>query len=800
MASRSLGTLTIDLIAQIGGFTAGMDKAQREAAMKTKQIKDSVKQLDNLFDGIGAGLAVGIGSAIALMTASLYKVTKESIQSQKEQAQLAAVLLATGEAAGWSQKQLNNMANSMQGSSIFSSGDINQAQTRLLSYTGIVGDTFPKAMQAVIDMSARMGMDLNQSAETIGRALDVPTQGLNALSRQGFRFTAQQKELVKQLSATGDTAKAQQVILDALNSSYGGAAAAARNTLGGALTALQNTFNGLMTGDDDSINGITGAINDLTNTLNDPKVQEGFASFVRFLIEAASAVAELAGQFAFGMKNSDGFFDALFTYGGINPFKSLEENAKSYKEQIAQLNAQIEEYQSKGINTTQQEILRDKTQKRLDYVNYQMGQNIPTQAAEMPVTKAVMDASSIVVPDKKAQREYEQQLKRSQDYIKNLQKQVDLTKEMTNREKVLYDVQTGAIKFVKAGQEDQALQLADEIDKRTKLAALTQIQGEAIQRNKDLQRELALYSEQAMSPITTMGMGNDARAQYEKELGIRQDYASKVADINKQIAQLDLDQNTQGKQLSTDLYQAKRDDMLKQLDEARYVADEQTKISQDAYAKQKEANKDWRAGVSEGLNNYISSAQNQYEQMGNFVQDTFKGMGDALTDFLFDGDAKIKDFVKNVMKSFVSLKIQESVVLPFASWTKSTFGFAEGGYTGDGGKYQPAGTVHKGEFVINAKSTSKLGLAYLNTLNGYADGGYVGNISPASSSSTSSGVSVTNHITINSDGSASAKTSTTGTQNLASQLGGVITQTVKSVLQGETKQGGILWKIRNGMA
>lgn len=34
-------------------------------------------------------------------------------------------------------------------------------------------------------------------------------------------------------------------------------------------------------------------------------------------------------------------------------------------------------------------------------------------------------------------------------------------------------------------------------------------------------------------------------------------------------------------------------------------------------------------------------------------------------------------------------------------------GFAEGGYTGNGGKYEPAGLVHKGEFVINKENTSK---------------------------------------------------------------------------------------------
>lgn len=54
--------------------------------------------------------------------------------------------------------------------------------------------------------------------------------------------------------------------------------------------------------------------------------------------------------------------------------------------------------------------------------------------------------------------------------------------------------------------------------------------------------------------------------------------------------------------------------------------------------------------------------------------------------------------------------------------------FASGGYTGRGGKYEPAGIVHKGEYVINQDSTSKLmrdqpGL--LASLNQYAQGGYV---------------------------------------------------------------------------
>ncbi len=40
----------------------------------------------------------------------------------------------------------------------------------------------------------------------------------------------------------------------------------------------------------------------------------------------------------------------------------------------------------------------------------------------------------------------------------------------------------------------------------------------------------------------------------------------------------------------------------------------------------------------------------------------------------------------------------------------SLTGFSDGGYTGDGGKYENAGIVHKGEFVIDKETTSKIGL------------------------------------------------------------------------------------------
>jgi tape measure domain-containing protein len=54
------------------------------------------------------------------------------------------------------------------------------------------------------------------------------------------------------------------------------------------------------------------------------------------------------------------------------------------------------------------------------------------------------------------------------------------------------------------------------------------------------------------------------------------------------------------------------------------------------------------------------------------------------------------------------------------------FGFESGGYTGPGGKNEPAGIVHKGEYVMDAETTKRIGVRNLQRMQGYASGGLVG--------------------------------------------------------------------------
>jgi len=280
--AANLGTLTLDLIAKIGGFTGPMDQAARHSQKRAKEIEKSMANAADAIKTVVGALAVGV---------SFTQIIRATADFQNEQAQLAAVLKSTGEVAGFSQGKLNEMADALSRTSILSAGEINQAQTTLLAFTGIVGEEFPRALQAAIDMASRTGMSVVSASETIGRALDIPSKGLAALSKQGFRFSEDQKKLAEYLESTGRTAEAQAMILAALEESYGGAAQAARDTLGGALTALSNSFTDLLTGED-GVDDATRAINDLTDTLSDPRIKEAFSTIVAGVFNITEAVAK----------------------------------------------------------------------------------------------------------------------------------------------------------------------------------------------------------------------------------------------------------------------------------------------------------------------------------------------------------------------------------------------------------------------------------------------------------------------------------------------------------------------------
>ncbi|MCW2065069.1 UNVERIFIED_ORG: putative nucleic acid-binding Zn-ribbon protein [Stenotrophomonas maltophilia] len=154
-------------------------------------------------------------------------IIKEGSDAEQEVAQLDAAIASAGRQAEFTAAKLLALGKSLQ-TGLFDDGQVNSAMVRMLSYTNIVGEQFPAAMQITIDQAQRLGISLEQSAETVGKALQTPSKAMEGLSKQGFTLSDSQKRLIKELEATGRVAEAQAIILDLLAESYGGAAAAAK--------------------------------------------------------------------------------------------------------------------------------------------------------------------------------------------------------------------------------------------------------------------------------------------------------------------------------------------------------------------------------------------------------------------------------------------------------------------------------------------------------------------------------------------------------------------------------------------
>lgn len=112
MASKSLGTLTLDLIAKVGGFEAGMDKAARKAKSTSASITKSAKIM-------GAAVVAGAAAAAAGISV-MVRAQLEAIGAQVELAQKLrttydslTTLGRAGELAGVSMKQIEVASRSL---------------------------------------------------------------------------------------------------------------------------------------------------------------------------------------------------------------------------------------------------------------------------------------------------------------------------------------------------------------------------------------------------------------------------------------------------------------------------------------------------------------------------------------------------------------------------------------------------------------------------------------------------------------------------------------------------------------
>ncbi|CTW00944.1 Minor tail protein precursor H [Escherichia coli] len=185
----------------------------------------------------------------------------------------------------------------------------------------------------------------------------------------------------------------------------------------------------------------------------------------------------------------------------------------------------------------------------------------------------------------------------------------------------------------------------------------------------------------------------------------------------------------------------------------------------------------WMAGMKSGWGEWAESATDSFSQVKSVATQTFDGIAQNMAAMLTGSEQNWRGFTRSVLSMLTEILLKQAMVGIVGSIgsaiggavgggasasggtaiqaAAAKFHFATGGFTGTGGKYEPAGIVHRGEFVFTKEATRRIGVGNLYRLmRGYATGGYVGTPgSMADSRSQASGTfEQNNHVVINNDG------------------------------------------------
>lgn len=308
-------------------------------------------------------------------------------------------------------------------------------------------------------------------------------------------------------------------------------------------------------------------------------------------------------------------------------------------------------------------------------------------------------------------------------------------------------------KILTAGQKSV---LASERDLRAQLEINTALDKANAQRkigmqmqeqNQELFRSTLQLQQEYANRVAQMTMSTDAYDQLVSDQEVRERFAKKREELDKDVT----DKNS-------DTY--KEQSAIIAVEEAKQFA-----IIRVGIQKKNEVSGSWTDGMKRGLIDWRESAENQFTQVREIASGAMSDMGTQLWNVASKGKADFKSFATSVIndigKMITQLMLMNAVksgstALGVQSW----FGWADGGYTGEGGKHDVAGVVHRGEWVVPQSVVKKPGmLNFLNNLTygkGYADGGLVGGGSGGSSSqaeggsrAASAGVNLNINIPIN---------------------------------------------------
>lgn len=544
MSGKSLGTLTIDLIAKVGGFVQGMDKAERSSQKWRDQVKKDAKEVSSSIIAVGAAAAtaaVGIGAAgLAIVKNTAQQVTEVDrwAKSLKMSTQDLLSWQYAAEQAGLTGDNIADIfkdINDKVGDAVLNkSGEAAQALDTLgLSAQKLAQQSPDKQLMAISEALQKIPTQAGKTniLESLGNDLSkmLPLFDNNNEKLKQFIQLSKDFGVAPPQEDIDNLVKVNQFFQDIETSARGLKMEMASGLAKVDLTPLQD------------------GLDDIRDVFTDPAVLQGLSDLVGEAISLAGVVGRIAGGLG-----------AIATYTRSR-IGAVSGNYNAADE--SDISQRIEFLNKRGNQSKEQKDELDFLTKRLQFLRAIKSRMTPEQVdrGAKGLTSLLSDLGIDTAKDndfslgKGESNQNQPKIKPKSNPTDNafksrlldLQKQAALiettgkkTAEVTELEKINFDITSGNLKKLSEGQKEQLRTAAKILDSKKEELRLNQENAKVAEYVSDLERQNKLVRQGFENQIVGRYSGSRERSRMQDNNDIQQDFASRQEELLGDAANL----------------------------------------------------------------------------------------------------------------------------------------------------------------------------------------------------------------------------------------------------------------------
>ncbi|EFK0190914.1 phage tail tape measure protein [Escherichia coli] len=713
------------------------------------QVKDSFGGMIPMFRGLAGAITlpmVGVTS-LAVATGALAYAW---YQGDSTLSAFNKTLVLSGNQSGLTADRMLTLSRAGQAAGL----TFNQASESLAALVNVGvrgGAQFDAINQSVARFASASGVEVDKVAEAFGKLTTDPTSGLMAMARQFHNVTAEQIAYVAQLQRSGDEAGALQAANEAATKGFDDQTRRLKENMGTLETWADRTARAF-------------------KSMWDAVLDIGRPDTAQEMLIKAEAAFKKADDI-WSLRKDDYFVN--------------DEARARYWDDREKARLALEAARKKAEQQSQQ----DKNAQ----------QQSDTEASRLKYTEEAQKAYERLQTPLEKYTARQEELNKALKDGKILQADYNTLMAAAKKDYEATLKKPSAVK-VSAGERQEDRAHAALLALETELRTLEKHSGaneKISQQRRDLWKAENQYavlkeaatkrqlSEQEKSLLTH----EKETLEYKRQLaeqGDKVEHQKRLNELAQQAARFEQQQGAKQAAISAQARgltdrQAQRESEEQRLrdvygDNPDALA-KATSALKNTWSAEEQLRGSWMAGLKSGWGEWAESATDSFSQVKSVATQTFDGIAQNMAAMLTGSEQNWRGFTRSVLSMLTEIFLKQAMVGIVGSIgsaiggafgggasastgtaiqaAAANFHFATGGFTGTGGKYEPAGIVHRGEFVFTKEATSRIGVGNLYRLmRGYAEGGYVGGAGSPAQMRRTEGINFNqnNHVVIQNDG------------------------------------------------